>query len=782
MKRVMRVCAINILRLFFSIINTRDNGIKSTYNWLSSSFFNIEDYYKIKMAAKSICCFLIIILTVKVQAQFFDLFSEFHPQPYYQTTKSTIHQYQEEHTTKRIKTINRNEGTNTQTKRRHNTRTTTVSSNHEGTERDSNRQIAKDKPKRRLTTSAPLFNLNFQTTQKPHKRTTKASKNDNTSASFRDDFRNLDLWNANVGGRRTGWPDSSANIITEHYTSAPNFGSARNRYNQNQFTTYNPLYNVPGVRPAVVDSNKPPITNRPATQRPYAVFPRPTDSGVIRFPQGPDTSPPVLTSPDEDDMSSVEKRRYIEVSERMCDKYKSRSVTKLQAIPLLPSPDPVQTNVTRCAPPLPLVVGGKVVSIREFPHMALLGWIRVQNGDYSWKCGGSLLSDKFVLTAAHCAFQDKDNTVVPGAPRVVQLGSSYLDDSGALVVKVASVYRHAKYTQARSYFDTALIKLARVVTFSEVIQPACLGIPPSVGEPVIATGWGRTEFGGDQSLELRSVSIPVWDMDDCRRILGISRKLPEGPSPESQICAGERNGGKDTCQGDSGGPAQVRDGCVWRVVAITSVGRSCGAAQTPALYAKINRASIAAVVFSDQAKQQTGKRQDNNYDNYENNNNKGHNQESNYNNNNNGRRQEDNYNRNSPQSNYDSNNRNNNDGQNYYNNYNRRQQYSYIKNDNKQQGTNYDRNNQQNYNGNKYFGNYDTGGDEYRQSNNDNYRVNDFSRPTTHRNVNYDNNDSRHNSRNNNYRIDYNNDREKEKYIVSDDVPGNEDIIYWPDS
>lgn len=81
-----------------------------------------------------------------------------------------------------------------------------------------------------------------------------------------------------------------------------------------QYSTENP-YRKPGGRPAFV-TNYPPLTNKPVTQRSFAVFPVPTDSSAIRFPAGDDESPKVLTGPDEDRMSSVEKRRYAEIAER----------------------------------------------------------------------------------------------------------------------------------------------------------------------------------------------------------------------------------------------------------------------------------------------------------------------------------------------------------------------------------------------------------------------------------------------------------------------------------
>nr|XP_032528115.1 uncharacterized protein LOC116778280 [Danaus plexippus plexippus] len=149
-------------------------------------------------------------------------------------------------------------------------------------------------------------------------------------------------------------------------------------YDTVKHTTVNPFAR-PGVKPAVV--NGPPITNRPVTRsfapRPIAGL-QPHDDNTV--------TPELIVGPDEDYMSTVERRRFMEVTEKKCEQYVSLDTVRVEAIPLVPSPRPVVVNVSSCARSVPLVVGGSVVTIQQFPHMALLGWTRMRSGGYLWKC------------------------------------------------------------------------------------------------------------------------------------------------------------------------------------------------------------------------------------------------------------------------------------------------------------------------------------------------------------------------------------------------------------
>lgn len=103
-----------------------------------------------------------------------------------------------------------------------------------------------------------------------------------------------------------------------------------------------------------------------------------------------------------------------------------------------------------------LIVGGEPAALNEFPHMAAIGW-RLPGGKVSWDCGGSLISEKFVISAAHCSNSEN------GKPVVVRMGDNELtsDFYDANNYKIKNIFDHPRYQNGLSYHDITLFELDR---------------------------------------------------------------------------------------------------------------------------------------------------------------------------------------------------------------------------------------------------------------------------------------------------------------------------------
>ncbi|KXJ82934.1 hypothetical protein RP20_CCG010588 [Aedes albopictus] len=237
----------------------------------------------------------------------------------------------------------------------------------------------------------------------------------------------------------------------------------------------------------------------------------------------------------------------------------------------------------------PYVVGGRRVEKYEFPHMVALGfWPAAgttwasdgQTVPYTFQCGGTLLSERFVITAAHCINKDL---------AVVRVGVVDLYDPDAEDIRIEKKIVHEDYSPETRYDDIALLRLERNVTISLHVRPACLGTDRTERiQRATVTGWGKTSQDSHLSDKLGKVSLDVpSDRKKCARMY---RGIGQSPLIDRQICAGSLDGNQDACHGDSGGPLQVfEEGeCRYHVVGVVSYGKICGSAEY-GLYTRVSR-------------------------------------------------------------------------------------------------------------------------------------------------------------------------------------------------
>nr|WP_312892349.1 serine protease [Allostreptomyces psammosilenae] len=198
-------------------------------------------------------------------------------------------------------------------------------------------------------------------------------------------------------------------------------------------------------------------------------------------------------------------------------------------------------------------------------------------------CGGTLVAEDKVVTAAHCVTSSSGEIVRrPDLAVIVDRGD--LESTQGREVPVSGVWVDPWYDPAADSRDVAVLTLAEPLVGHETLPLVPAGDEDyyAPGTPATVLGWGDTTGGGRYADSLHAATVPVVADSECARAYPGGRQGTFDAT--TMVCAGEEAGGVDACQGDSGGPLVIGG----RLAGIVSWGAGCALADYPGVYTRIS--------------------------------------------------------------------------------------------------------------------------------------------------------------------------------------------------
>lgn len=221
------------------------------------------------------------------------------------------------------------------------------------------------------------------------------------------------------------------------------------------------------------------------------------------------------------------------------------------------------------------IVGGVPAVKGELPFQ-----VSLQSSSGSHFCGGSLIKTNWVLTAAHCVQGSSAMKIVVGL-------HDQSDKTGTETFSAKKVIAHPQFNRSTLDYDYALIQLSGDSKFRTIdLNRIEIEVPKNDDQFMVWTsGWGTTSEGSYTLPKiLNKVEVPLVSAEDCNAASAYG-----GDITDRMICAGYKQGGKDSCQGDSGGPLFTRETSGdFSLVGVVSWGEGCARPNKFGVYSKVN--------------------------------------------------------------------------------------------------------------------------------------------------------------------------------------------------
>ncbi|EDV42032.1 uncharacterized protein Dana_GF17773 [Drosophila ananassae] len=223
------------------------------------------------------------------------------------------------------------------------------------------------------------------------------------------------------------------------------------------------------------------------------------------------------------------------------------------------------------------VVNGTNSSVLKYPFV-----VSIRSYDGAHSCGGSIISEYFVMTAAHCTNGRSASTLS------VQYGVTDISVSGPNVLGVRKIIQHEAFDPNHQNANDISLLMVYIPFKFDGIKVAPVKLPTvsfatpqsDAGAEGVLIGWGLNETGGSVQETLQEVFLKIYSDEECT-----SRHNGQ-TDPKYHICGGVDEGGKGQCSGDSGGPLMYNDEQVgivsWSV-------KPCTVAPYPGVYCKVSQ-------------------------------------------------------------------------------------------------------------------------------------------------------------------------------------------------